>query len=55
MKAIHKESLHRAPNATGHELKDNTKEQEPASLVQVIQRRMNLVTGNMVKEMAVNS
>jgi len=38
-----------------HLLKDNTTEQEPASLVQVIQRRMNLVSDNTVKEMAVNS
>lgn len=54
MKTIHKDSLHRAPNATCHVLKDNTKQQEPASFIQVKQRR-NLMSENTAKEMEVYS
>lgn len=50
MKIIHKGSLHRAPMATCHELKDNTKEQERVSFIQVKQRRKNSMSNNLVKK-----
>lgn len=38
-------------SATCHELKDNTKQQEPVSFIQVQQRRKNLMSENIVTEM----
>lgn len=53
MKTIHKDSLPQAPNATCQELKDNTKKQEPVSLLQVQQKRI-LMSDNMVKEISLH-